>query len=646
MTTTISRFYSSLAVLCFAASAGAATPGAIDRGPLDARAAAMPVSFTIALRLADLAGAEKLNESLYTPGDPQYHQFLTGDEFVRRFAPSDADVAKVVSALAKYGLTAEKTTATTLRVTALPANIERAFQVSLHTYEVPAHDNVAGYTYHAATGHAVIPAEIADAVTAVVGLSNSPAMQPMYKLSPPGFKTQATASSTGYDPLGEWTVLDFEKYYNVNPLYKKGLTGAGRTIGILTFAAFTPSDAFAYWSALGLKVNPNRISIVNVDGGPGAPSDSSGSIETTIDVEQAGGVAPGANIIVYEGPNFFDTVVDVFAKGIEDNKADSLSMSWGVWEWLLSLDNEYTVPDPITGKPVSGIQAIHELLLRASIQGQSVFAASGDGGAYAPNESFKCYGPYSASVANSCSLTLGVNYPAGDSYITAAGGTTLPGLQQYCENTACTPPYYNIEIPHERVWGWDYLTGFCQQVLDLNPIACGIFPGGGGGGVSVFTSLPQYQFGVFGTQLSQPGQNFYLQPYGLLFNLPAFYPGRNMPDVSFNADPETGYLVYYTSSSKGFSIVDHYGGTSFVAQQLNGVTVLLGQDLNKRIGFLNPTLYGLVQDGQAYFGPNAPLNPIAYGDNWFYYGSEGYNLGAGTGTMNVANFDQALHGEF
>ena len=60
-----------------------------------------------------------------------------------RFAPADADVAKVIAALAKYGLTAERTTATTLKVTGLPADIERAFSVSLHSYEVPAHGNVA-----------------------------------------------------------------------------------------------------------------------------------------------------------------------------------------------------------------------------------------------------------------------------------------------------------------------------------------------------------------------------------------------------------------------------------------------------------------------------------------------------------------------
>jgi kumamolisin len=639
----------SLAASCLVLSTTslAAPPrsNAIDRGPLDARQATTPISLTIALRLPNLADAEKFNESLYTPGSPQYHQFLSTDEFVQRFAPTPADVAKVISALAKYNLKAEKTTATTLKVNALPADIERAFSVSLHSYEMPPHGKADGYTYIAPTSRAIIPAEMAQQVSAVIGLNTGPAAQPMFKAPAPNLpQTPSTAASSGYDPLGQWTVLDFAKYYDVDPLYQQGLTGAGRTLGILTFAGFTPSDVFKYWKTLGLKVNPNRITVVGVDGCPCAPSDASGSVETTLDVEQAGGIAPGANIIVYEGPSFFTSLADVFAAAIDANKADTLGLSWGVWEWLLNEEN-YPVPDPITGQTVGVSQAVHELMLRASIQGQTVFAAAGDGGAYEANDDFGCYGPYSPSVPDSCSLTLSVIGPADDPNITASGGTTLPGVQQYCLNAECTPPSYDVDVPHERVWGWDYLEGLCAALGTPNPVACGIFPTGGGGGVSVMYSLPSYQFGVFGTQLSFPGQAFSLQPYGLLFTLPSFYPGRNLPDISFNADPQTGYLVYYTSNETGFGI-STYGGTSFTDQQLNGVLALIEQQTGKRLGALNPTLYGLLQNGFGYLGPNAPFHPIAYGDNWFYYGSESYNLGAGIGTLDVANFAQALHSEF
>lgn len=97
------------------------------------------------------------------------------------------------------------------------------------------------------------------------------------------------------------------------------------------------------------------------------------------------------------------------------------------------------------------------------------------------NNDLGCVGPYSAAQPASCSDTLTVDYPASDPAMTAAGGTTLAVLLEFCLNAACTPPYYDVNIPHERVWGLDYLDGLCAY-FGLDPVSCGIFPGGGGGG--------------------------------------------------------------------------------------------------------------------------------------------------------------------
>lgn len=636
-----------LVLLCLAVTANAATPQAIDLGPLETLERTPPISVTIALALPTASDVEKLQQLIYTPGAPEFHRFLTADQFVARFAPTDADVAKVVAALAKYRLVAEKTTATTLKVTGMPTDMERAFSVSLHNYEVAPHGNVPGYRFHAPLSRPTIPAEISLAVAAVVGLDNHPIVHPRYKTPPPGLQAapSSTPSTSKGNPFGYLTVTDFANAYDVQPLYKLGITGSGHTIGIMTLAAFTPSDAYAYWAAVGLTVASNRIMIVNVDGGPGVPSDASGSIETTLDVEQSGGIAPGANIIVYQAPNTNQGFVDVFAAAIDANTAESLSISWGSWEWFDNLENAPVI-DPIHGTTVATTQAIHELLLRASVQGQTPFAASGDGGAYDVNNDLGCFGPYNPTVANSCRLTLSVDYPASDTLMTAAGGTTLSGHQYYCLNAACTPPHFEVQIPQESVWGWDYLEGLCQRLGFSSPISCGIFPGGGGGGVSVSFAEPSYQFGHPGIALSQPDQAFYLQPYGLLYALPASFAGRNVPDISFNADPETGYVIYYTSSVTGFAPNPFYGGTSFVAPQLNAVTALLVQYLNQRIGFLNAPLYNLAATGNAYGGKNAPLSAIKFGDNWFYSGSNGYNPGAGLGTLDVANLAAVLRSEF
>ena len=118
-----------------------------------------------------------------------------------------------------------------------------------------------------------------------------------------------------------------------------------------------------------------------------------------------------------------------------------------------------------------------------------------------------------------------------------------------------------------------------------------------------------------------------------------------MPDVSFNADPDTGYVIFYTSDQTGFGQFPFWGGTSFVAPQLNGVTMLLDQYVGKRVGFLNPTLYHLAAAGLAYGGSKAPLAQITAGDNWYYNGSKGYNLGAGLGTLDVFNFATYLRSQ-
>ena len=630
------------------------TPKAIDRGTLDARSRAVPISVTLTLGLRSVNDAESLVQSLYKPGDPQFHKFLTADQFTARFAPGSADVAKVILALGNYGLRAQQATATTLKVTGLPADMERAFSVSLHSFEVPAHGAVSGYTFHAPLSHAVIPAEISGQVTAVVGLDSRPVVHPFYKSSPPvarGPQTTVPSTTTTTDTPGSWTVADFAQYYDVQPLYSGGLSGKGRTIGILTFASFTPTDAYSYWSSLGLKVASNRIEIVDVDGGPGAPSDVSGSIETTLDVEQSGGIAPGANIVVYQAPNTSQGFVDVFAAAVDVNMADSLSMSWGTWEWFDNFQNS-PVTDPSTGKIGSDLSAAHELLIRAALQGMTPFTSSGDGGAFTANDVLGCFGPYSSADPNSCSLTLSVDYPASDPLITAAGGTTLAGTQQYCLTSACTAPFYDVVVQHESVWGWDYLAGLCQSLGFSGPVACGTFPAGSGGGVSIEYPIPAYQNGILGVRTSEPlqvfraGEGFAQDGIGLQYTLPAFYAGRNVPDVSFNADPNTGYTIYYTSDQSGFAVYSFYGGTSFVAPQLNGVSALMGQYLKQRIGLLNVPLYTLLGTGNAYTGFKPPLNPIAYGDNWFYRGSYTYNPGAGVGTMDVANFALYLHGLF
>lgn len=603
-----------------------------DLGAITAQTGGATLTVTLPLKLRDEAAAEALLKAVSEPGSAGFHQFLTPAQFKAQFAQADADVSAAVAYLAAFGLTAERVGATSLQVSGTTSAMERIFQVSLHRYQVAAQANAPSFTFQAPTSAPRIPAEISTVVAGVVGLSTRPMFAPHYMQRAAKLTgVHETSQSSGLiNEFGSLTVADFSKYYNVLPLAAKNITGTGRTLGIVTLASFTESDAFAYWKAVGLKVKSNRLTVLNIDGGPGAPSDASGSLETTLDVEQSGGIAPGADIIVYQAPNTSQAFLDAFVQAVESNRAQSISTSWGQWEWYDNLANA-PVTDPYTGETVSSLKAFHQVFLQAALQGQSLFAAAGDAGAYDAND---------GQTPPDYSLALSVDNPASDTYITASGGTTLAGNQTY----ALPKGTLTVTIAHERVWSWDYLVPLCDD-LGLDPIDCGIFPVGGGGGVSFEFAIPFYQMGLSGIQKTQADQSFIDEdtiPPTTLIDIPANYAGRNVPDISFNADPDTGYVVYYTSSVTGFGLQTFYGGTSFVGPQLNGVMGLIGQYVGSRIGLLNVPMYELADRSGAYTGKGAPFNVIQYGNNDFYVGRDGYSPAAGIGTLNVSDFADAL----
>ena len=616
---------------------GAATPAPADLGTAQAVLGNSTITVSVALPLRDTASAQALLESMYTPGSPQYRHFLSSSQFNAEFGPTDATVAQVTRRFESQGLQVTRASATLLKVTGSLSAVESAFSVSLHAFQVAASKGAPSYLYRAPTSAPQVGADIAPSVQAVLGLDTRPRFRPHIRHSSGAVKIAAAKLSASApntpDAPGVWTVIDFADYYNVNPLYKEGIEGKRQTIGIVTLAAFTPSDAFAYWNSLGLSVSKNRIRIVPIDGGSGPPSDASGSDETTLDVEQSGGIAPAANMIVYEAPNTEQGFVDAFATAFDSNTADTVSTSWGEWEYL---DDTSTAVDPFTGRTVNALKAFNDLFTQAALQGQSMYAAAGDAGAYDAND------PASIYPVPDFTKTLSVDSPASQPYVTAAGATTLPGTQTFGLPNGQT---YSLTLPVEQTWGWDYLDKLCALLGTPDPVECGIFPAGGGGGVSVFMPRPFYQYFVPGIINSPSGQALFdetQKPPQLIFKLPANFAGRNVPDISLNGDPDTGYVIWYTSDQNGFEVETFIGGTSFVAPQLNGITALYDQGLGYRVGLLNNDLYNLVRFGIAYGGRNAPLRDITKGDNWFFNAKPGYDQATGVGVPDVSNLFKAL----
>lgn len=598
---------------------------------------AKTVNVLLVLKLRNQPDLEDYIQQTITPGSRNYHQFLTTDQFASKYGATDAQIAQVQAFLKQQGLTGTVlANKMAIRTSGTLAQFSTAFKTPIHTFVSPD----TGRRYHKPTQDLVLPVNVSSTLLGATGLNTerkyishriqSPkAAQPQAQMNAMARAATAKAAPdpnsnpTATGVPGEYTVGDVANFYNVNPLYQRGITGKGATVAIVTLSNFYPQDAYDYWDGIGLVTKPNRITQIHVDGG-GAFDDGSG--ETSLDVEQAGGLAPFADVLVYDAPNAGDSFTNAFMQAVVDNKADTISTSWGLPEIYnfaaLNIDGA-SVTDTTD---VGDLQIFHQILLEAAVQGQSTFAASGDSGAYDTVRGLG-YG----TTPGTFNAPLTVDSPASDPYITAAGGTTLPFSYAFRGGPTAS-------IKNERVWAWDYIQDYFDKYVGKGVID--LFSVGGGGGVSVYWRTPLYQLFTQGIKTSEKKQTLAFNTSTgpeVLLQLPGGFYGRNVPDISLNADPETGYIVVSTVDG---GVTAGSGGTSFVAPQLNGISALLKQSTGHRVGFWNPQIY-FVQNIFGY-GKWSAFGNIKDGDNWFYKGKQGYDQGSGIGTLDVANLDVYL----
>ena len=593
-----------------------AAPGPAAARELGPTAAAETITVSLVLKVKHPEALETFVAFTQEPGLPTYHRFLSVREFADLFAPGPAEISIIRRYLAGFGIAVNDVYADRLviKATGTADAFSRAFSVELRDVQR------GGRRFHRPHRPPVIPVLLRDLLVSVEGLNNEPKFRHRHhnltEISPLSAPTpvlpKAGAIATGVP--GSFTVGDVANMYNINPLYQQRIDGTGRTVGIVTLANFDPADAFTYWSLIGLPVNPNRITQVHVDGG-GELSAEAGTGETSLDVEQSGGLAPGARLVVYDAPNSDAGFVDLFYKAASDNLVDTMSVSWGLPETFFFEEVVGVDRTPL-------LTAFHQAFLEAAAQGISVFAASGDNGAFDINDAFD------SPVTN----VLTVDHPAADPAITAAGGTTVPLTFNLGPGTP------DLVVGQEQVWGWDYVENYLIAVRGPQ-FEHALFPAGAGGGVSMFWRVPAYQQRTPGIRKTEPDQSIIFDdgtgPVDLL-DLPARFAGRNLPDVSLDADPLSGFLVFSTVDG---GLIAGFGGTSFVAPQLNGVAALVSQAAGGRLGLVNPMLYRFKR---TITGPRAPLVDVTAGNNWFYAGAPGYTPGAGLGVLNVANLAAAV----
>jgi kumamolisin len=492
-----------------------------------------------------------------------------------------------------------------------------------------------------------LPTAVGGFVESVLGLTNYPVARDQEARRPqlatgPHVAVPHVAGALS----GNLTPASFANRYNLTPLLRRGFRGQGQTIGIVTLASMNPADATHFWSkVLKIRTKARRLKLDNIDGGAGRVSLANDSSETTLDVEQSGALAPQASIVVYQAPNTDAGFVDAFATAASQNKASAVSSSWGQSEDMIAS----SIAARTEARAYAG--AFDEIFLELAAQGQSSFIAAGDSGAY--DSSAACV--FTTGPKKSClsSKDLSVDYPGTSPWTTAAGGMTLAGAVSLGGGATVT-------VPTRRAWGYDYLWPLWQSFgasSEFDLVRNG-FVGGGGGGFSRSEQVPGYQTRWLDTRhfsavlylkpIKSTTQHGFTRPTAWSFNAhpgvsTGVGSGRAVPDVSADADPFTGYEVYFSKFS-GAKLEAGNGGTSFVAPQFAGATAVMNSYLHRRVGFWNPSIYRFAASGNSPFVPVQTVG--TRNDNLYYTGAPGhrYNPAVGLGSPNFAKLAAAFKG--
>jgi subtilase family serine protease len=380
--------------------------------------------------------------------------------------------------------------------------------------------------------------------------------------------------------------------YGLNSMIDAGYIGTGQTIVLIeSFGSPTlQADLQAFDQGYGLPDPPSLKVLSPLGTVPFDPTNNdqlSWAGETTLDVEWAHAIAPGANIVVLtspvdetEGVQGLPEFLQLEKYAIDHLHVNVISQSWAA--------TENTLFTPGGQRVMANFSEFYE---RARDRKVTVLASAGDWGSTGYELDLATLYPFPC-----------VGFPASSPLVTAVGGTTL---------FADTSGNYQ----YETVWN-DSSFGFV---------------GAGGGGVSQYFAEPDYQ------QDSLPRN---------VQNMLGGY--RGIPDVSYNADPVSPILIYlsfFGPANAGFYMT---GGTSEGSPQWAGIVADLNQYAGHPLGFLNPRLYALGHRGAVSdyirditMGNNAIIGVPGITDVPGYNATAGWDLASGWGTPDFVHVPSA-----
>ncbi|PAK84346.1 S53 family peptidase [Lentilactobacillus parakefiri] len=580
----------------------------------------------------------ELTNYVYDTVDPTsaaFHQYLTPTEFASKFGQSDAYIQSFKDYLKKYHVQAIAYPGNmSLKLTATTADMRRAFKAK----DVPATKK--GYP---SKTHYQLPGRLSSKVVAVVGLY-APQVKKATKQAAkkthsalvadlPTTTAKPDTTLAGNAFSRKYGAAKFANAYQLNTLYNQGLKGQGQRIGIISYGDIHNSDLTTYWRQSGVNDDVSRIHRIYTVGtkvqAQEALNEMLNSVQTeaTVDVQSASSFAPQADIDSYVGDTTGTQTSDAgsyyasFMTAISGNQDKQISTSFAPDEEVAA-----DWSDPSTSVQ-QYTKAFNLMLEQAAVQGITVFKSSGDFGRTdepGPKE---------------------VHSMSTSPYLVLVGGTTLP-YQKIINNRLIT-------IPVERAWG-------NVEATSASDTKYGIF-GASGGGFSAFNQTPRYQQEISGVNTFRAVNYLTYQKKDHKFVItknPRVITGtgnsRNLPDVSGNADIQTGYATYVSGTQISVKGVGKHrkvirtptkqwstsGGTSYTSPQMAAANAVMNSGRQTPVGFWNPQIYQFAQQTDS---PFTVLDGVE-NNNLYYTGQPGmlYNQATGLGTIH---FDK-LYGKF
>jgi subtilase family serine protease len=387
--------------------------------------------------------------------------------------------------------------------------------------------------------------------------------------------------------------VQIQRAYNLPALYSRGITGKGATIVIIDpYGSPTIASDLRTFDRTENVPNPPSLRIIRPAGKVPAFNSNNANMmgwasETTLDVEYAHTIAPGAKILLVETPGGGSTgtvsmpqIVRAEKYVIRHHLGDVISQSFVATEQAVGS---------------AGIQPLRGAYLAAYSARVTVLAGSGDSGATGFKSNQQSY--YTHPVTS---------WPASDPLVTAIGGTRLNLNARGSRNSADT------------VWN-DTYNRTANQLVDGNN---GPNPLAGGGGRSVIFGRPSYQ--------------------GAVSRVVGGH--RGVPDISMSAACSGAVNVY---QSFGGQPAGWYAlcGTSEATPLFAGIVALADQVAGRPLGLINPALYKLASEhAPGIVSVRSGNNTVSFrqGDRsrtvHGFSARSGYNLAVGLGTVNARYF--------